>query len=172
MTYDKFEHRRSFSKLITKNSNHQANCLFILNLVVFTVFLNSSSIKPLGTGVKSYSQGFNAVAILYPREQLKLFALHMTDSIQEYINGKTEEFMPKDIVMNMYRRARGLGIYIVEPSIVQHVGVHSSLRNLNKKPEHIRENQYRPFQSYSFMQSYEAHVRFDPVYWLAKKDEG
>jgi len=146
--------------------------VFILgiNLLTLAVFINSSSIKPIGYGLKAYSQGFNAVAVVYPRHQLLAFSDYLVGSIYSYVvAGTSDKFIPKDIVLSLYKQENKLDIYVVEPSLVQHVGVHSSLRNLNHSPVNIKQNQYRPFQSYSFMKNYEIPIKFDPLYWLEDK---
>ncbi len=141
-----------------------------LNLIILTIFLNSSSIRPIGYGLKTYTQGFNAVAIVYPREQLWAFSNHLADSVYSYVvKAESEEFTPKDIVLDLYRKTNNLDIYAIEPSLVQHVGVHSSLRDLRKSPVNVKNNQYRPFQSYSYMKNYDVPVRFDPFYWNENK---
>lgn len=70
--------------------------------------------------------------------------------------------------LSRYKGEQQLNEYIVEPSLFQHVGVHSSVRkDLSRRPTDVKDNQYRPFQSYSFMKSYGSLVTFDPVYWTS-----
>ncbi len=157
---------------MTKNYNNLAIIILSVNLIIFISFINSASIKPLGYGIKQYSQGFNTVAMLYPREQLKLFSNYLEKSVKNYIfSGDGKKFIPKDLSMNTYRYQMNLKEYIVEPAIVQHVGIHSSLRNLNFPPENILNNQYRPFQSYSFMKNYNFLIKFDSNYWLTNDNK-
>ncbi len=70
-----------------------------VNLLIFIVVLNSSVINPLGHGIKVYDQGFNAVAVIYPREQLKLFSDYLEAHIQKFFRGELER-IPKDILLS------------------------------------------------------------------------
>lgn len=89
----------SYPSLFRQPTN-QTVIVILTNLLVFTVVLNSSSIKPLGHGVKAYSQGFNTVAVVYPREQLRLFADYMEEHIQKFFDGELER-TPKDVLLSM-----------------------------------------------------------------------
>lgn len=170
--FGNLKRNRAILYQLTKNHNHKAIFILAVNLIIFISFINSTSIKPLGYGIKQYSQGFNTVAMLYPRQQFNLFANHLEQSIKNYITGEqVKKFIPKDLSMNSYRTEMNLKEYIIEPAIFQHVGVHSSLRNLNFAPTNIRNNQYRPFQSYSFMKNYNFLIKFDPNYWLTNNNK-
>jgi hypothetical protein len=141
---------------------------FFVNLLIFTAVINSSVINPLGHGVKLYSQGFNTVALVFPREQLKLFSDYLDTHLQKFFERKLQ-FVPKDELLHRYKIENKLDEFLIEPSLFQHVGVHSSVRhNLDQKPQNIKNNQYRPFQSYSFMKNYGVPVTFDPVYWTSR----
>ena len=157
--------------LSLKKLNKQAIIIITVNLIIFISFINSSSIKPFGYGLKQYSQGFNTVALIFPRQQFTPFANYLEKSIQNYISEDSivNKFVPKDLSMNIYRNKMNLKEYIIEPAIFQHVGVHSSLRNLRYEPTNIKNNQYRPFQSYSFMKHYNFLIKFDPNFWLKNK---
>ena len=89
----------SFPRLFRQQTNQAAIVIFA-NMLAFTVVLNSSSIEPLGHGVKAYNQGFNTVAVVYPREQLRLFADYMEAHIQKFFSGKLER-IPKDVLLSM-----------------------------------------------------------------------
>lgn len=89
----------SYPRLFRQPTN-QTVIVILANMLVFTVVLNSSSIKPLGHGVKAYNQGFNTVAVVYPREQLRLFADYMEAHIQKFFNGELER-IPKDVLLSM-----------------------------------------------------------------------
>ena len=150
----------------TKQKKLKAFVLFV-NLFFFKWLLNSNSISPLGYGLKKFSQGFNTVAVVYPKEQLNFIAEYLEDKINSHLTqGKL--FLPKDLAISQYRRDNHLREYILEPSIVQHVGVHSSLRNdiFNRNSNrNIIDYQYRPFHSYSFMKEYSDLIKFEDKFW-------
>lgn len=149
-----------------KQKGLKAFILFV-NLVVFKWFLNSMSISPLGYGLKKFSQGFNTVAIVYPKEQLTYIAKYLEENINSHLVYGTL-FLPKDLAINMYRKEKRLSEYILEPSIIQHMGIHSSLRydifnkNTNRS---IIDYQYGPFHSFSFMKEYSDLIKFDKDLW-------
>lgn len=137
-----------------------------LNLIVLKFYLNSSHISPLGYGVKKYSQGFNTVAILYPKDQLDLIAAYLDSSTKQHlIYGK--EFLPKDIALNEYKKQNSLNEFILEPALFQHIGVHSSLRrDIFNSQRNVLNYQFGPFHSYSFLKEYSQLIKFDVKFWL------
>jgi hypothetical protein len=161
--------------LIIKYFNYNYNtfmyALIALNILILKLFLNGSSVSPLGYGVKKYSQGFNTVAIVYPRDQLLLISNYLKDTVNNYVyNNKL--FLAKDEAINKYRRENRLNEFILEPSLFQHVGIHSSLRqdifNSDNNKRNVLDYQFGPFHSFSFMKEYgKMKISFDPIFWLS-----
>ena len=99
-TFAVFGEFRNYFSIVKRNQHAMVNLLIILNQSLFVAFIQGSSIKPLGYGTHKYSQGFNTVAMLYPRKQLNLFSNYLETIIQDYLIGKIEKMIPKDLAMN------------------------------------------------------------------------
>jgi hypothetical protein len=126
-------------------------------------WLNSTSICPLGTGVIKYSQGFNTVANVYPFEKLNILIQTLEMSVSNYVKlGKP--FIPKDMTISKLGYNLYLEEFILEPSVFQHVGFHSSLSKIDQiNMENLLNNQYRPFKSYTFEKYYFRLIDFNPL---------
>lgn len=141
--------------------------LFIINSLAILILFNSTSLSPLGYGLKSFAIGFNTVANVYPRSKLTIISSYIEANIESYLSGRQEKFQPKDLSLNGFRSSSGLKEFIFEPAIFQHVGLQSSLGGYAKW-EGIFKLQYRPFQSYSFEKEYSsANIQFDPQFWVS-----
>lgn len=91
----------------------------------------------------------------------------MEKNILDYIQGKSSKFYPKDLALNSFRSSSGFEEFILEPSVFQHTGLHSSLGTGLVDMSGIRKVQYRPFQSYSFMKEYSDKIEFNLSFWLS-----
>lgn len=140
--------------------------LFGLNAALLVVWLQSTSVDPLGYGLKRFSLGFNTVAMVYPSGRLALASDYINNHLDNFLSGSLNNFQPKDILLKQLKSNMRLGEYIVEPSVFQHVGFQSSLKNGHLNLKGIAQIQNRPFQSYSFEKEYSTPpVSFDPVFW-------
>lgn len=137
-----------------------AYVLITLNTLVLGLYYYCAHVQPLGTGLKQYSQGFNNVAMLYPRRVL-LGLTKFFDNQMALFRDK-HEFLPKDISVKQFIAENNFYEFIYEPSVFQHAGLHSSLglRNLYD----IKKYQYEPFQSYSFRDHGKA-IQFNSTYF-------
>jgi hypothetical protein len=134
--------------------------LILLNSFLIFLWLNSSSVNPMGYGVKKISLGFNTVSNLYP--------MHVLNSVANFIEANTENitlFEPKDLLLKKYQSMNNYDEYLVIPSIYQHVGLQSALAYSPINLAGIKNVQYRPFQSYSFIKEYDKPIQFDPNYF-------
>jgi hypothetical protein len=153
--------------------------ILFVNTIILLAWLNCYSVRPLGNGLINYAQGFNTVANVYPREKLKLLSNHLNKTNRQYLeSGKN--FKPKDIAIEEFRRSSSSlwwfngfkyklnNEYIVEPTVVQHIGIYSSLSNDQSdiNSQSLLKLQYRPFQSYSF-RSHREPIQFDPQWFLS-----
>lgn len=154
----------NFNQIVCANVrmkfNTLAYVLITLQTLVLGLYYYCSHVQPLGDGLKVYSQGFNNVAMLYPRRVL-LGLIKFFDN-QIAIFKDRREFMPKDISVKEFIAENNFYEFIYEPSVFQHAGLHSSLgwRNLYD----IKKYQYEPFQSYSFRDHGKA-IRFNSSYF-------
>ena len=141
--------------------------IIFVNAILIVLRFNELSIMPIGYGVKEYSIGFNAIANLYPKTHLNQLANFIETNIMNFMTQKSNEFEPKDIALELFRKKYGYKQFTVEPSIFQHTGLQSSLGEpISYK--NIKNDQNRPFQSYSFIKEYKEDILFDPEFWLAK----
>lgn len=141
--------------------------IIFVNAILIVLRLNELSIRPIGYGVKEYSIGFNAIANLYPKCKLNELADFIETNIMNFMTGKSDGFEPKDIALELFRKKYGYKQFTVEPSIFQHTGLQSSLGEpISYK--NIKNDQNRPFQSYSFIKEYKEDILFDPEFWLTK----
>jgi hypothetical protein len=146
--------------------------LIVLNLFLLKFWLNSTSVSPLGYGLKRFSQGFNTVSMLYPRSQLLFISEHMSKAFQAYYSSRinkasSTKLMPKDLTLNEYRKANSLVELIIEPPLFQHIGIHSSLGSRSDL-KGVALIQYRPFQSYSFIKENSPYkIEFSSDFWLS-----
>ena len=100
-----------------------------------------------------------------------LISNYLKDTVNNYVyNNKL--FLAKDEAINKYRRENRLNEFILEPSLFQHVGIHSSLRqdifNSDNNKRNVLDYQFGPFHSFSFMKEYgKMKISFDPIFWLS-----
>ena len=108
-----------------------------------------TSINPLDTNnIRPFSARFGTVGVLYPYHQLLPFSKYLKNEMRDFLyNQNTYNFLPKDLLLNRYKEENDLIEYTIEPSLVQHTGVHSSLHN-NQLNQDAYENLIR---SYSFI---------------------
>lgn len=66
-------------------------------------------------------------AMLYPREQISNLIQYM-DSMECTLG------FAKDSVLTQYRTEKQLSAYLVQPNLIQHIGLHSALRNIVTDP--------------------------------------
>ena len=136
----------------------------VLSSLILNFWLMSTSISPLGYGVKQYSIGFNTVANVYPKHVLGSLSGFIKSSVNRSIYDASQ-FMPKDLLLNKFRYKYGLNEFIVEPALFQHIGLQSSLSS-SVSFDDLYLAQYRVFQSYSFFKEHFSLIKFDPNFWL------
>jgi hypothetical protein len=147
--------------------------LLFVNTLFIHLYLKSTHISPLGYGLHEFSLGFNAVANVYPREVIKSLATYLEDYFtHSYENFKNLEFFeitPKDLLLKKFKTKYNLKEFILEPSVFQHVGLQSSLSYTEFDSTEIYKQQYKPFQSYSYLKEYAKErrdeIKFDPNEW-------
>lgn len=137
------------------NTPLKSSCLLVNSFGV-CVFFYTISVAPCGFGVRPYSTGFGTVSLLIPHAKLLMLARHLQSINYGYLNGSVKEFNAKDIVMDIFKDENKWYEFIIEPSLVQHIGMHSSL--------YVREETswaYRQmYKSFSWMDSKEL-IEFD-----------
>jgi hypothetical protein len=101
--------------------------LFFLNSLTQMWFYNSTSVDPFGDTTHYYWTGFGCVSVLYPNKSLHLLSDFLSNVVLNYINGTSAFFKPKDLLIDWYRKVKHFRELSIEPSIVQHTGLHSSL---------------------------------------------
>lgn len=123
--------------------------LIAINSIGLIVFFNTTSTTPIKSGIREYSTGFGGVAALFNRGNSIKFALYLEKIVSDYLNGKSDFFLPKDLLIENYRQLNNLTEFIVEPSMFQHIGFHSSLYSRD-----LTQNGFDSmFKSYSFLDS-------------------
>lgn len=142
--------------------------LFLLfaNSVALVVFYNATSVNPLGAGVHKYMTGFSTVAVLIPFERLSIIAGYIEDHVNSYLSGQSTArgFIAKDLLLSLYSQASRSVEYVYEPSLVQHIGIYSSVYVGD-----VSQTGYdRMFKSFSFASHFEP-IRFDWKYFLGLK---
>ena len=123
--------------------------LIILNSFFIIFWFKLTSINPLDTNnIRQFSARFGTVGVLYPYHQLLPFSKYLKNEMRDFLyNQNTYNFLPKDLLLNRYKEENDLIEYTIEPSLVQHTGVHSSLHNKQLNQD-VYENLIR---SYSFI---------------------
>ena len=153
--------------LITLRYFKRVECILLcLNTALILLWVKSTHISPLGYGLHEYSLGFNMVANVYPRANLALLFAYFNKYIHSFARGDFTFFLPKDFLLEEVRKDHGLSEYILEPSLFQHVGLHTSINYFKweNEIELMYKNQYKPFQSYSFIKEYTKPIVFNPNY--------
>ena len=123
--------------------------ILILNSFTLVIIFKSTSINPTENTIREYRTGFGLVSVLIPHQNLHLFAQYLNETVHKSII-KNEKFIPKDLLIEIYRETNHFKEFIMEPSLVQHSGMHSSLydrdttltgfKNLYKSYSFIDEN--------------------------------
>lgn len=140
--------------------------LFIIfgNSVALVVFFNATCINPMGAGVHKYTTGFSAVSVLIPNKRLTVIADFIEDHVDDYLNGRIGKFIPKDLLLTSYSKASRSAEFVFEPSLVQHIGIYSSIYLRD-----VSEYGYQQmFKSFSFASHFEP-IRFNLNYSLSLK---
>jgi hypothetical protein len=132
-----------------RNIPRKCILLIFFHTILFKLYLNSTSITPLGTGVREFLQGFNLVASVYPNDQLNLMSIYLETFFKNYLknNMPGNLFIPKDELLKSYIKENHLREFVVQPSFFQHIGVFSSL---SVRGPDLKSLQNFNFESYSF----------------------
>ena len=108
----------------------------LTNVKIFSLLVNSFSlcvvfyaisVAPCGFGVRLYSTGFGTVSLLIPNSKLLLLSRHLQTNMYGYLDGSVTKFNAKDILMDEFKVRNNFKEFIIEPSLVQHIGMQSSL---------------------------------------------
>lgn len=130
--------------------------IIVINSIGLMSVLRALSTSPVASYTPvEYNVGFSCVSVVYPNNKKLL-------DLARYIESKSQSadnFLAKDLQVESFREETGYKEYIVEPSLVQHIGMHSSLYRRD-----LTEQGYKKmFKSYSFM-DFDKLVRFDLNY--------
>lgn len=134
--------------------------LFVCSLSL-NCWLTSISTHPIGDGVKKYSQGRNTVGVIFNPNNVVQLADYLLRVVNDLMSARSDYIRPKDVLMNNFKKANGLVEFIVEPSVFQHIGMHSSLSTRDYRSLEILRG---IFKSYSYPDDSKA-IQFDPEYW-------
>ena len=107
-------------KLITQ-------AVVFINSTVILVIYTSTSTNPCGYEIHEYNTGFGLVSILFPNDKLNHFSSYLNKTVYDFTELRSKFFLPKDLLLDSYKNDSKLIEYIIEPSLVQHIGMHSSL---------------------------------------------
>jgi hypothetical protein len=159
--------------IISRRSHFLGDFLILfVNTLFIQLYIKSTHISPLGYGLHEFSLGFNAVANVYPREVIKSLSTYLDDyftySYENFKNLEFFEITPKDLLLKKFKTKFNLREYILEPSVFQHVGLQSSLSYNEFDSREIFKQQYKPFQSYSYLKVCAIErdeIKFDPNKW-------
>jgi hypothetical protein len=144
-----------FRQLYKSISYFSLFSLFVNSVGIFAWF-NATSICPAGRGIRTYHTGFGAVALLLPSSILIQFSEYLNQTAYGYIDNKFSNFKPKDLLVDDFKIKNNLTEYIIEPSLVQHIGMHSSLYNRDTSQEGFK----RMYKSLSFLDLFKP-IQFD-----------
>lgn len=138
--------------------------LIYLNSLLLISWLNTTSIHPVRSGLRTYNSGFGCVAVLYPRQILENNKLvdYFKSTLENYISGRVNFFEPKDLLLDRFKKANNLTEYTIEPSVFQHIGMHSSLYARDAS----RNGFKTMFKSNSFIHTNEL-IHFNPIKFLS-----
>lgn len=121
--------------------------IFIINSSIQTLIYISTSVNPQGDGFRYFWTGFGTVSVLYPRRSLEPLSLFLRQIVTSYVNKSSDFFEPKDLLIDSFREKNNLKEMIINPSLVQHTGMHSSLMF-----KEISSNGFkRMYKSFSFI---------------------
>jgi hypothetical protein len=136
--------------------------LLAANSLGLSVFFNATSVTPVSYGIHEYATGFGTVALLVPHENLLNISKYIETRVNGYLSYRTGDFQPKDIMIDEYRNKTACRELILEPSLFQHVGMHSSLylRDLTS------DGYFKMRKSFSFKDERRL-ITFDPDFFLS-----
>ena len=139
--------------------------IFLLSSTVQYCLFRALSVSPvLNNDIIEYVVGFSCVNILYPNDSRLLeLANFIENSIKEYLKNESNYFENKDLMVETFSKANKFKEFILEPSIVQHIGMHSSLyqRDLSS------ESYWKMYKSFSYP-DFDKIIKFDLEYLLPK----
>ena len=147
------------AQVTSKHLTSTTSFLLFVHSLGMVVWLTSTNVNPIGRSIRQFASGFGAVTVLYPHSQLEGFADFLNRTVYDFVDGKYQQFAPKDLLIDVYEKKNGLDEYLIEPSIVQHTGRHSSLyaRDLSALGY---SNMYRSFSYPDYLKT----IQFDPTY--------
>lgn len=134
----------------------------LVNAVALMVVFHATSTHPSGHGVHEYATGFGMVAMLYRRETLLNLSDYIKTVVNDYVTGRSNFFEPKDLLLERYRNQTGCAEFILEPSLFQHTGMHSSLYQRDTSIE----GYYLMRKSFSFIDN-SKRIVFDENFLLS-----
>jgi hypothetical protein len=147
---------------IFKLTNVKLFLLIINSFSLITIFY-ATSVTPCGVGVRPYSTGFGTVSLLIPYSKLILLSNYLNVTIYDYLNGRTDKINAKDLIIDSFKTQNNLTEFIIEPSIIQHIGRHSSLYTRDVESSDAYKRMYK---SFSWADS-KTLIEFDPKYFVA-----
>ncbi|RNA38114.1 hypothetical protein BpHYR1_041500 [Brachionus plicatilis] len=139
-------------EILEKEIGNIQNSSKWLMIKLFTgiVFINNDWMQlntvAFGSGLRVQRTGFGSVAVVYPIQHLVPLSQYLEHTVLNYVNQKSRFVEPKDILMEIYRREKGLDEMVLEPSLVQHTGFYSSLEQKNS----TYKNFHKMFKSLTF----------------------
>lgn len=132
--------------------------LFV-NSAALVVFFNATCVNPVGFGLHEYTTGFGTVSVLVPKQHLIGIAEFLEQHVNGYLNRSKLEFQAKDLLLDKYRKINEGVELIFEPSLVQHIGIYSSVYMRDISDEGYK----RMFKSFSFVSDFQP-IQFDLKY--------
>lgn len=133
--------------------------LIFANSVALVVVFNATSVNPVGAGIHEYTTGFGTVSVLVPRHRLTDISKFLIKIVNDLVTKQNDNFMPKDLLLDKFRRNIGDVEFVFEPSLVQHIGYYSSVYARDTSEEGYK----RMFKSYSFLSHFRP-IQFDLAY--------
>jgi hypothetical protein len=146
-----------------RKSSPMINFFLAISSFLFCFFLRSLSIAPIkSNSVLEYTTGFGCVSVLYPNDhRLKHLASYLDRTAENYLSGNSTFWLPKDLLVERFREVNNYKEFILEPSIVQHIGMSSSLYN-----RYLGALGYsKMYKSYSFTDDFKL-ITFNEKYLL------
>ena len=128
-----------------------------INSLTIIILYNTTSVTPCATSTRLYSTGFGTVSILIPHSKLLPLSDYLNKTVSDYLNGHSQTFDAKDLIIDFFKTKHNFSEFIIEPSIVQHIGMHSALYNRDVSSLGFK-NMYK---SFSFQDS-DKLIEFNP----------
>ena len=133
--------------------------LILINSLALVSFYNATHVAPFKWyALREHPTRFGCVAVLFNKNNSIKFAKYLEQVVNDFITGKSNFFLNKDLLIEIFRRNNNLVEFIAEPSVFQHQGLHSSLENKNELRMHFKEKMLR---SYSFLDDYKLIKNFE-----------